>query len=254
MTSGLAKVLLVGAALLAPVILSGVSPRAEAARSCIDVALVLAVDSSASVSPGEYRLQQQGIAAAFRNDSVVHAMAQAGRVAVSVVFWGSEGQTKPQSAWVMIDGKQSAEQFARIVESMPRQVTGDTGLASGLMTAVAKLASLESCSLRKIVNVSGDGEETRALRGESRSAAPKQVRDLAEKLKVEINALAISNKQPGLARYYTDNVITGPDAFVMEVHNYAGFSEALRRKLIREISPRVVSQLPSQPAGPGRIN
>jgi len=200
MTSWIVRALLLGAALMVPVIAFNFTPKAEAAQPCIDVALVLAVDSSASVSPGEYLLQQQGIVAAFRNDSVLNAMAMAGRVAVSVVFWGSEGQAKPQSAWVMIDGKQAAEQFARIVESMPRQVTGDTGLASGLMTSVAKLQSLDSCTVRRIINVSGDGEETRAVRGTRRVSFPKQVRDLAEALKVEINALAISNK-PSLAQY-----------------------------------------------------
>jgi len=36
----------------------------------------------------------------------------------------------------------------------------------------------------------------------------------------------------------------------MEVHNYAGFGDALRRKLIREISPRVVSSLAIAPSIP----
>lgn len=244
MTRGIAKVLLAGAALLVPVLLSNAVPKAEAAKSCIDVALVLAVDSSASVSPGEYRLQQEGIASAFRDKGVLDAIAQAGRVAVSVVFWGSEGLPKPQSRWIMIDSVDAAEQFARTVESMPREVTGDTGLGAGLMTSISKLQALDVCSVRKIINVSGDGEETRALRGKRRYAPPPMVRDLAETLKVEINALAISNEQPDLAQYYTSNVITGPDAFVMAVSDYRGFGDALRRKLIREISPRVVSELP----------
>ena len=248
MAIGLPKSLLMGAALLAGMVASNVPGAAVAGTSCIDVALVLAVDSSASVSPGEYRLQQEGIAAAFRDPSVVDAIRQAGSVAVSVVFWGSEGLPKPQSGWVMINGSQDAEQFARIVESMPRKVTGDTGLGAGLLTSLAKLDSLDVCSIRKIINVSGDGEETRALRGKRRSAPPPQVRDLAESKRVEINALAITNEQKDLPQYYTANVITGPDAFVMQVGTYADFAEALQRKLIREISPRVVSQLADAPA------
>ena len=94
-----------------------------------------------------------------------------------------------------------------------------------------------------------NGEDTRVVRGKRRAAPAPQARDLAQKLDVEINALAISNEQPDLAQYYTHNVITGPDAFVMDVRDYAGFSEALRRKLIREITPRVVAQL-SSPAAP----
>ena len=64
---------------------------------------------------------------------------------------------------------------------------------------------------------------------------------------VEINALSISNDNPELAQYYSRNVITGPDAFVMDVHEYTGFADAIRRKLIREISPRAVSELPPLP-------
>lgn len=239
----MAKLILAGSFLLAPAAVSHMTAKAGGTRSCIDVALVLAVDSSASVAPGEYRLQQEGIATAFRTPSVLEAILRAGQVAVSVVFFGSEGLPKPQSGWIMVDSPEAAEQFARTVEAMPRQVTGDTGLGSGLVSAMAKIESLDVCSLRKIINVSGDGEETRPLRGKHRTSPPPQARDLAETLQVEINALAISNEQPELAQYYTSNVITGPDAFVMEVRDYAGYGLALQRKLIREISPRVVSQL-----------
>ena len=82
------------------------------------------------------------------------------------------------------------------------------------------------------------------MRGKRRFAPAPQVRDLAQTLQVEINALAISNEEPDLAGYYTKNVITGPDAFVMEVRDYDGFAAALQRKLIREISPRAVAGLP----------
>jgi hypothetical protein len=238
------KALLVIAALLSPAIMASQS-RPAAASPCIDVALVLAVDSSASVSAGEYKLQQLGIAAAFRDPDVQDAMGRAGRVAVAVMFWGSEIMPKPQSGWVLVADGQDAEHFARIVESMPRQVTGDTGLGSGLMASLAKLDALEVCSIRRVVNLSGDGAETRALRGGHRAALPVEARDLADARQVEINALAISNQEPKLAEYYSENVITGPDAFVMVATDYRAFAEAMRQKLIREISPRVVSVLPA---------
>lgn len=218
-------------------------PPATAATPCIDVALVLAVDTSASVSATEYGLQRDGIAAAFRDQGVLQAISQAGKVAVAVVFWGAERSPKPQSAWVLIDGADAAERFSRAVEATPRQVTGDTGLGAGLMASLVKFGTLEQCSLRKIVNVSGDGEETRAIRGKTRDMSPPLVRDMAQSLEVEINALAIANVEHGLPDYYEANVITGPDAFVMVAEDYDDFAEALRRKLIREISPRVVSGL-----------
>jgi hypothetical protein len=72
---------------------------------------------------------------------------------------------------------------------------------------------------------------------------------LPNRKNVEINALAISNEEADLADYYANNVITGPDAFVMQVSTFEDFSYAFRRKLIREISPRAVSE---RPVGDGR--
>ena len=247
-------ILLRMAALLAVAILPNQVPNAQAAGSCIDVALVLAVDSSTSVSPGEFLLQKRGIAAAFRDPSVLAAINQAGRVMVSVVFWGAEALPKSQSGWVLVDGAEGAERFARAVEATPREVSGDTGLGSGLLTALVKVTAPDLCAARRIINVSGDGEETRALRGKRREAPPPAVRNLAEARQVEINALAISGDEPHLAGYYARNVITGPNAFVMSVSDYGGFAQALRRKLIREISPQVVSGLPGTGPVPDRLN
>lgn len=227
------------ALLLAP----GGFRKAEATVACIDVALVMAVDSSASVSPGEYRLQRNGIAQAFRDPEVQQAIARAGQVAISVLFWGSDGHPTAQSGWMMVEGPAGADAFARQVEAMPRQVWGDTGLGAGLMAALAKFGTLEACALRRIINVSGDGRETRALRGERRTATPQAARTLAEQMSVEINALAVATQDATLADYYAANVITAPGGFVMEARAYRDFAEALRRKLVREISPQVVSGL-----------
>lgn len=234
--------------------LPGVVPVVWAAQDCSDVALVLAVDASASVSPGEFVMQRNGIAAAFRDPGVLQAIRRAGKVVVSAVIWGSEGLPKTQTAWIAVADRQGAEAFARTIEATPRQVTGDTGLGAGIITALARLTSPNLCALRRIINVSGDGEETRAVRGKRRYAPAPAVRDLAQTLQVEINALAISNEQPDLATYYERNVITGPDAFVMEVRDYGGFAEALQRKLIREISPRAVALVPTAATGDARMN
>lgn len=245
MVGGARKILLAGVAVLAAQVLAWHPGRAMAGQACVDVALVLAVDTSGSVSPGEYHLQRDGIASAFRDPAVIAAMSQAGRVAVSVVFWGSEREPKPQSDWVVVAQGEGAERFARLVEAAPRRVSGDTGLGAGLMAALDKLAAFDGCAVRKIVNVSGDGEETRALRGQRRMVLPPEVRDMAEAIDVEVNALAIESDEANLAQYFRANVITGPDAFVMEARGYRDFAAALRRKLIREISPRVVAELPA---------
>lgn len=256
MMHGLARTgLMLGAALLLPIMLptSHAAP-ARAAVGCNDVALVLAVDGSASVSAGEFLLEKRGISAAFRDPGVIEAIRRAGRVALSVVFWGADATPKVQSDWVIAEGADGAEGFARMIEAMPRQVTGDTGLGAGLATALARLTSPDICATRRIINLSGDGKETVAVRGKRRNAVPAEVRDMAQALEVEINALAISHEEPGLAAYYARNVITGPAAFVMDVRDYAGFTMALRRKLIREISPQSVATAPPRAGSLAGLN
>ncbi len=232
------------AALLSFLLFAPLSQPAAANADCVDVALVLTVDSSASVSGEEFALQQNGIAAAFRSAEVQDAVKMAGRVAVSIIVWGSEGQVRPQSGWALLDGAEGAEAFARTVETMPRVLGGDTGLGAGLLAALQKFGTLDLCAIRRVVNVSGDGQDTMLYRRKRYSPSPAQVRDMAAAGGIEINALAISNEEPGLAKYYAGNVITGPQAFVMEAQTYEQFGQALRRKLIREIGPRMVSDAP----------
>ena len=77
-----------------------------------------------------------------------------------------------------------------------------------------------------------------------------EARDDAVKAGVTINGLAIINDHPvswtfahvqppgGLANYYRENVTGGPGSFVLEVHDFASFGEAMTRKLVDEIAAR----------------
>jgi hypothetical protein len=60
---------------------------------------------------------------------------------------------------------------------------------------------------------------------------------------VTINALVISREVPDLAAYYASQVIIGDDAFVMDIVEFDDFSSAIKRKLIRELSPAVAARL-----------
>jgi hypothetical protein len=44
----------------------------------------------------------------------------------------------------------------------------------------------------------------------------------------------------GLAKYYRENVTGGPGSFVLEVHDFASFGEAMTRKLMDEIASNPV--------------
>ena len=52
---------------------------------------------------------------------------------------------------------------------------------------------------------------------------------------ITINGLAILNDDVTVDLYYADEVIGGPDAFVMTARDYQDFARAMRLKLLQEI-------------------
>jgi hypothetical protein len=210
------------------------------AQACVDVALVLAVDSSSSVDNNEYSLQQRGISAALRNPDVLDAIKAAGSVSVAVVFWGDPDGPIQQTDPVLVEGAEDAERLARMVEHLPRLVFGNTGLVTGLLAAIERLDAI-GCAHRQIINVSGDGRGTIRTRLKRPHPPLEDVRAQAEALAITINALTVSNEEKNLAEYYRTHVIIGEGAFVMDIKSHADYARALRQKLIREIAPLTLS-------------
>ena len=83
--------------------------------------------------------------------------------------------------------------------------------------------------MRRKIDVSGDGHANEGLR-------PERVRDFAVSSGITINGLAIINDEPYLEEYYRRHVIGGPGAFVLVAADYHDFVEAIRRKLLRELT------------------
>ncbi len=215
--------------------------NARAAEDCADVALVLALDGSSSVDDREYRFQQQAVAAALRDSDVLAAMAAAGTVTVTVIFWGDAKRPVHHAGTATIRVAADGWRLARFLEGEARRTRGTTGLGAGLAAALDELDSL-GCAHHAVINVTGDGPETVLMRGRQPGPRLHKVRERADAQGVTINALVISGAAPELGRYYAGKVITGADAFVMEVADYADFAAALKKKLIREIAPVMISR------------
>ncbi|MEI6162257.1 MAG: DUF1194 domain-containing protein, partial [Roseococcus sp.] len=98
----------------------------------------------------------------------------------------------------------------------------------GLVAALTLLGRCPAAAARQVVDVSGDGAGNRG-----RPSGP--VRDLAVAAGVVINGLAVVNEEPDLLAHYAAEVIGGPGSFVMDCAEYADFSEAIGRKLVREM-------------------
>ena len=210
------------------------APRAvRAAEDAVDLQLVLAIDSSSSVSMDEYYLQLEGYARAFANPGLAEAIAAlpSGRIAVALFEWSGPGQQVLNFEWRILDGEASARDFAAELALAPRLVIGgETAIGDALAFAAALLEDAPGEPTRMVVDVSGDGSSNRGI-PVSVARAELLARGIV------INGLAVINQEPGLEAYYAREVIGGPGSFVLPAGDYDDFRDVILRKLLREIGP-----------------
>lgn len=198
----------------------------------VDLALCLAVDASSSVDYDEFALMLGGTAAALRDESVQAAITAGprGAVAIGLVLWSGRGAQAVAVPWARLDGPMAAAAFADAVEAAPRLVPpGATALGEGMAAGLALLGALPTEASRLVMDVSGDGRN-------NQGRPPGPVRDIGVAAGVTINALAVLNEEADLLDHYRDEVIGGPGSFAMHTPDYAAFAEAIREKLLREIT------------------
>lgn len=203
----------------------------------VDVELVLAIDSSASVDTEEFDLQARGLAEAFRDPAVLDAIAAGpfGRIAVLVVEWSGAGHQQVNVPWILIDSKEAAERLAADLEDAPRQVeTGPTSISEAIKFSLRHFLDNGFEGTRRVIDVSGDGRNNQG------SSLPEAHIEAAA-ANVTINGLAIENEDAQLGFYYEDEVINGPGAFMMRTKDYVAYATAIRAKLLREIRSAPIS-------------
>ena len=207
----------------------------------VDLELLLAVDTSASVDGHEYNLQMEGLVRAFQDPGVIAAIKSTGSqgIAVSLMHWSSANQQYLVVPWTRLRSGFDALQFAaQIAENRNRRFIGSTGVGGSLLFAERAIRRNQFDGRRKTIDVSGDGPNNSGV-------IPSIVRDQVVAAGVTINGLAILNESPFLDRYYRREVIGGPNSFVMTVNDYEGVIEGMRRKLIREISSAIAGTVPT---------
>ncbi len=228
--------------ILALLMLCLLAASARAAES-VDVALVLVADVSRSIDDSEFQLQKQGYVAAFTDPKVLAAITGGmnGAISVAYVEFAGVGEVRTVLDWTRIRDAASARSFAGRLEASPRSFWGHTSISAGVDQAMQLLAETDFQAQRRVIDVSGDGTNNS---GRDAAAA----RDDAVAAGVTVNGLAIINEHPvswafahvqppgGLGNWYRENVIGGTGSFVVEVHDFHDFGEALTHKLINEIS------------------
>ena len=222
--------------------LLAVAPAALAAEN-VDLVLVLVTDVSRSIDDSEFKLEKDGYAAAFTSKQVIEAIrgGTIGAIAVAYVEFASSFEVRTVLDWSVIRDAASAQAFADRLVAAPRSFWGRTAISAGVDRAMQLLAESGFDAPRRVIDVCGDGTN-------NAGRDVNEARDDAVKAGITINGLAIINDHPvswtyahvqppgGLPNYYRENVTGGPSSFVLEVHDFHTFGEAMTRKLVIEIA------------------
>lgn len=209
------------------------------AQDRVDLALVLAADGSGSIDEDEFRLQREGYAWAITHPRVLAAIRGGveGAIAVAYMEWGAPESQHTIVDWLVIDGAETAEEFAAELRAAPRVAFGYNSISNALFHAGTLFSGLQVWAERLVIDISGDGPQIggRPLH---------EVRRALVNEGITINALVIVSPGGGvpgpggmpLDEHYERDVIGGPGAFVRTAKSREELSEALLNKLILEIA------------------
>lgn len=205
----------------------------------VDTELVLAVDVSYSMDPEEQQIQREGYIEAITSRDFMGAIRAGtyGKVAVLYFEWAGATDQKIVVPWRMIEGPESADAFASEIARAPYRRASRTSIGGALMFAKPLFMASGFKGIRRVVDVSGDGPNNSGPLVEPQ-------RDDLVAAGITINGLPLMLNRPNsfsmdidrLDVYYEDCVIGGPGAFVIPVRDRAQFKQAIRDKLILEMS------------------
>ena len=232
------------ALLAATVSVLGSTADAQTKLTSVDLALVLAVDASGSITPQRWDLERQGYAAAFQNPEVLKAIqgGPVGAIAVTLVEWSSPNEESEIIPWIVVSDAASADQLSGYLAELPRLYRDRTSIQEGLGFSEQLLERVTYQATRRIIDVSGDGPDNSS--GGAYLSTPADIsglhaiRDDVVAQGIVINGLPIFGdpRVMNLDQYYMDTVIGGAGSFMIVAQSFETFATAIERKLVEEIA------------------
>lgn len=231
-------VLIIGASSFA------IPKKAVAQNNYCDLALVLAIDASSSVNSDEYALQMKGMAAALLDTEVQEAILSLGGMYMAAFEWNGRMNQKMLFNWSQLNTEADIFALAEALAKHERNSEkSPTALGSALGYAHRLFPQLPTKCFRQVIDVSGDGLNNEGI-------PPKQVFAMWDFSKITVNGLAINGSDPlhdsahqDVMTYYRRNVLHGHGSFLVIAENFEAFEEAMKKKLLKEITPGAVGSL-----------
>jgi hypothetical protein len=206
----------------------------------VDLELILAIDVSGSVDEEEAALQRRGYLAALVHPQVLQAISggEKRKIGITYMEWAGYHYQRVVVDWAVISDKASAERFVSRIAEVPISTERWTSISGAIEFAMKRFDASPYRGARRVVDISGDGRNNN---GRDLS----EVRREALERGIVINGLPIVNDRPtrwgtpperDLDLYYRDHVIGGPGSFYIVADGFHAFANAIRTKLVREIS------------------
>jgi len=212
---------------------------AAPARAC-RLAIVLGFDVSRSVDDQDYRLQVVGIIAAlFDHEVRALLLNPAQPVAMAVFEWAGQFEQEMVADWTLLDSGAAIDTLAQTVLTHERRGRGLTAVGSALTYARRLIERGPEC-LWQTIDLAGDGQI-------NDGPEPRRIYDTTAFGDIVVNGLAIGEHEHRIERWFTQNVLHGPGAFVEFTPTHDGFAQAFRRKLIRELTEPMLGAAPPSP-------
>jgi hypothetical protein len=213
-----------------------------AEKEPVGVQLILAADVSCSVNAQRYAVQQQGYVGALQDSRVMQAIRNLEPPVLGITFVVWATNQTILVPWMRVHDPQSMGAFCAALQasSRPSNLGCGTLIAQALIYTDALFDDVFQGG-RKIIDVSGDGEDS-----SKQVQRLRDTRDLLVARGVTINGLPIIVKPPefirppqppeGLDVYYRNHVVGGPGHVMVESAGFENFEQAILQKLLLEIA------------------
>lgn len=199
----------------------------------VDTELVLLVDvTSSSLNNTEFSQLMDGYATTFTSTQVIDSIQSgaAGRIAVSLMFFGDTGSQQVGIPWMMIGNISQAQQFANQLLNVTRPSWGGASDISTALSAAASSFGTETGgasngfeSAFQIVEVAA-GQKPK--NNAAAAAAASSTSALTAGVDV-INSLALGNQANSINNFYAANVVGSTITGVAATSTSSGFNNTL---------------------------
>ncbi len=178
----------------------------------VGMQLILAADVSGSVNSARYKTQQDGYLEALGDSRVLNVIRELDPPVLAVTFMAWAREQEVMVPWTRVQDARSMDLFRNRLKDAQRPQIGINTLISRALLFCNRLFDREFTGGRKVIDVSGDGDDNQGIVGLFPPQPPE-----------------------GLDVYYRNHVVGGEGHVTIESIGFDNFKQAILQKLLLEI-------------------